>query len=529
MNYAFIQVGFFCALLALSSVAAADCSDIVDTAKAQSSWVSVDGQGNLVYRLTSRGDKIMDFSYAGYAGGGVALPKVPTLVTLTPSGQDDTAAIQAALDRIAAMPLQQGFRAALLLAPGTYSTSHALTISTSGVVLRGSGSEQAGTLVNLVNTPHVFLQIGNTVEPKFLSKPVKVTDAYVPSGAMLIHVENTKDFKPGDAVMLRRPVTMAWVQFMGMADMCSRCDWLSPHKFSEYDRVVVAVDASQKSITVDAPIPDSLDKRYTHASLVKYRMPSRIQNVGLENMQVKAPETAFADFTSGPMFEVLKISGLQNGWAQNIIAENFVTGVSVTDFSKWITLQDIVFRHNPPASARGAKQFQYALDNAQLVLFNRCTAGGDNTFSFVTGSLTQGPNVILNSTGTGLSRLEPHMRWSTGLLIDNFTTKQGGIDFMSRGTFGSGHGWTMGWAVIWNSQAKSFQLQQAPGTLTWAIGDSGNIDPPQFPAGGPGDHRLPNQYPATIESFGTPVSPKSLYLAQLCVRKGRAAVANLGY
>ena len=471
----------------------------------------------------------MDFSYAGYGGGGVALPNVPTVVTVEATGQDDTAAIQTAIDRVSSLPLQNGFRGAVLLAPGIYSTNQALRIKTSGVVLRGSGSKAKGSLVNLVGSPHAFLKLGNAVKPEIVGTAVKVSDSYVPSGAMQVHVENTNGFNVGDTVMLRRPVTEAWVEFMGMANLCSDCDWLSPQKFSEYDRVITAIDPNQKLIRLDAPIPDSLDSQYTHAELLRYRMPDRIENVGLENLQVRAPKTAFTEFSTGPTFELLKIFGAQNAWVRNILAENFVTGVAVMDFSKLITLQDIAFIHNPPASPHGAKQFQYSFDNSQLLLCNRCSAGGDNTFSFVTGSLTQGPNVILNSTGTGLSRLEPHMRWATGLLVDNFTTTQGGVDIMSRGTYGSGHGWTMGWAVIWNSRANSFKLQQAPGTLTWAIGLMGELTDPIFPNAVLETRDIPNQYPATIESLGSPVSPKSLYLAQLCVRKGRAAVSNLGY
>src|SRR3989339_575299 len=94
-------------------LAATDCSDILDTSNAQSTWVSVNDQGNLVYRLTDRGDRIMDFSYAGYGGGGVALPNVPTVVTVEATGQDDTAAIQTAIDRVSSLPLQNGFRGAV--------------------------------------------------------------------------------------------------------------------------------------------------------------------------------------------------------------------------------------------------------------------------------------------------------------------------------------------------------------------------------------------------------------------------------
>ena len=62
----------------------------------------------------------MDFSHAGYMGGGVAIPTVPVAVTIGPSGGDDTQAIQAAIDMVSRMPLVNGFRGAVLLRPGAY-------------------------------------------------------------------------------------------------------------------------------------------------------------------------------------------------------------------------------------------------------------------------------------------------------------------------------------------------------------------------------------------------------------------------
>ncbi len=44
---------------------------------------------------------------------------------------------------------------------------------------------------------------------------------------------------------------------------------------------------------------------------------------------------------------------------------------------------------------------------------------------------------------------------------------------MNRGAMGSGHGWTMGWGVVWNSTAKSFVVQMPPGSANWAIGNRG--------------------------------------------------------
>ena len=81
---------------------------------------------------------IPDFSYAGFMGGGVALPEVAVVQTLAPQAGDNRERIQAAIDGIAALtPNDSGFRGALLLEAGTWEVEGTLTISASGIVLRG--------------------------------------------------------------------------------------------------------------------------------------------------------------------------------------------------------------------------------------------------------------------------------------------------------------------------------------------------------------------------------------------------------
>ena len=56
-------------------------------------------------------------------GGGVALPTLPVKKEVAPSGGDDTAAIQAAIGEISALPLVNGFRGVVLLKPGKFHCS----------------------------------------------------------------------------------------------------------------------------------------------------------------------------------------------------------------------------------------------------------------------------------------------------------------------------------------------------------------------------------------------------------------------
>jgi len=75
--------------IALLISAAASPPEAAEEAKSQ--WVYAGPDGKLVYKTTPAGDKIMDFSSAGYRGGGVALPNVPVRLTVQPSGNDDEA------------------------------------------------------------------------------------------------------------------------------------------------------------------------------------------------------------------------------------------------------------------------------------------------------------------------------------------------------------------------------------------------------------------------------------------------------
>ena len=90
---------------------------------AESSLVSVGPNGKLVYTpfavtgQTNAVNLLPDWAHAGYKGGGVALPDVPTMVTLYPQPGDDCVRIQAAIDQVEAMPLDaNGISETLLIA-----------------------------------------------------------------------------------------------------------------------------------------------------------------------------------------------------------------------------------------------------------------------------------------------------------------------------------------------------------------------------------------------------------------------------
>ncbi|MFC1539044.1 discoidin domain-containing protein [Candidatus Latescibacterota bacterium] len=492
-----------------------------------SEWFYADKSGKLVYKTTPAGDKIMDFSYAGYMGGGIALPDVPVKRTVSPSGSmDDARLIQDAIDIVSAMPLENGFRGAVLLTSGAFTCSETLTISTSGVVLRGSGSKSGGTTIKMAGDRHAAITIRadrnreNERDNREAAFQTTITDTHVPSGAIQFTVYDASGFAVGDMISIQKPATEAWVKFMQMHDLIRNGNpqtWIGSGKIIT-ERIITAI--SGNTITLDVPLSDSYDSKYLNPpgiAVAKLYPPKMIEQAGVEYIHIQAPSMEMS-YEQAP-YRAINIYG-QDCWARDIFIEETMNSVNVG--GRRITLERVVIDRTVP-NLGAAKPAEFAPNGSQILL-DRCASQGDNIFHVATGAGYSGPIVMLNCTFRGNGHAEGHQRWTTGILFDNCYIPEGGIDFMNRGVMGSGHGWGVGWAVAWNCVAKSYVVQQPPGTMNWMIGCTGeNIPTPRpFDSGPP----LP---PGISDSPGKPVTPRSLYLTQLAERLGPQAVENIGY
>jgi hypothetical protein len=487
------------------------------TAPPTSEWVRTDSDGQLVYKTTPGGDRIMDFSYAGYRGGGVPLPKIPEVISVSPSGADDSEAIQAALDTVAKRELKDGVRGAVLLAPGVFSCERSLTLAASGVVLRGSGSGENGTTIRLTGRAHAAIVFTGGTASKSTDRGVAITDKRVPAGAMSFHVANASSFHVGDSITIQRSITPAWLKFMGMDTLVRNGKpqtWLNGAIQTE--RTLTAIDGNR--LTVDVPLSDYLDTSiHGTAALVTQTGPDvRISEVGAEHLRiVSLPQSAAITV---PQHRAVLMNAVADGWLRDLVIENTVDSISIGATSRRVTVADVHITHATITDG-AAKPSDFAVTGGQ-VLFLRCSAVGDNVFYFSTGARVSGPNVLLDCEFTGGGWIQPHARWATGLLVDNCRVPGGGIEFINRGEMGSGHGWTAGWAVAWNCEAKSFTIQNPPGVYNWAIGCRGK----RTTRGMPFNHQ-PDLPEGVFDSHNTPVAPASLYRAQLRARLGEAALA----
>jgi hypothetical protein len=552
-----IALGFVCAFLALAAAAFA----------AESEWAHPGPDGKLVYKTTPTGDRILDFSHAGYMGGGVVLPTdVPVKATVQPlgNGNDDAPAIQAAINLVSTMPLVNGFRGAVQLAPGSFTCYSSISILASGIVVRGSGSGIDGqdkaniTTIHMAGPAHRAILIGRDragtrprgeerpptapplnepegleattgpAEPELMEGErnvrVVVTDAYIPAGSNQISVSDARGFAAGQTIAIRRPTTPAWVHFMGMDTMRRdgrKQTWIGTTRAELVQRTITAIDG--KRLTLDIPLPDSYDASLLNPPGVtawhtSASQPGAVHNVGVEHLHIQCPPLEI-DYGHAP-YSAIRVSG-EDCWVRDVFCEETMNATVLA--GRRITMENVVVTHTF-ANLGASKPSDFSIEDTEI-LIDRCRITGDNEYFVWTTSLEPGPNVLLNCTFRGRgSHIQPHQRWSTGLLVDNCSVADGRIDFMNRGVAGSGHGWTMGWAVAWNCVADGYTIQSPPGVMNWAIGCIGERQQiarlfdttPVLPEG-------------TFESHGTPVTPQSLYLVQLSQRLGEQAIHNIGY
>src|SRR5689334_20375178 len=102
----------------------------------------------LAYTPDSLGNRVPDFSYCGYRPGTYPIPEAPIKIIVPAVKGDATFIIQNAIDEISKLPANElGVRGAVQLQKGVYHVEGSLKLHTSGVVLRGSGFGEDGTVI----------------------------------------------------------------------------------------------------------------------------------------------------------------------------------------------------------------------------------------------------------------------------------------------------------------------------------------------------------------------------------------------
>ena len=459
---------------------------------ALSEWAFGGPDHRLHYRYDAHGNSIMDFSAAGYRGGGVKLPSAPAAQRLTPAAGDNTARIQAALDHTTG---------AVVLAAGDYEIAGTLSITRSGVVLRG----EKGAVIRLTGKPHRFLEIHGEGAWREEGPAAPVLDSYVPAGASTLRVRGASTFHTGDRVLVLHPVTAEWIHFMCM-DTKEPPSRMRAGSVIRTDRVVDSVDGDR--VTLDVPLSDALDSRFTAASLVRYSFPGRLTEVGVEELRIDAPFENVPE--AAPQYTAVSMDAVEDGWARDLEIRETQNGVLIGPGAKRLTLTNVRITHSA-AHTGFAPPADFALQGTQILL-DRCGVTGEGTSPVVAEGEAAGPLVILNFAADH-GGVAARQGWATGLLVDGGKFPGGakhrpGVAFADR---------AIGWAVAWNVSSPFLLVQQPPGALNWCIGCTGT------------PLTIDNTPDGIFDSPGKTVEPTSLYAQQLRDRLGPDAVRNIGY
>lgn len=510
------------------------------------------GQGDQLDMVaySDEGDRLPDFSFAGYASGTAPLPDVPVVETLDPAPGDNRARIQEALDRLAQHPANAaGWHGALLLRRGRYEIGDSLHLRTSGIVLRGEGDGPDGTvLVATKLEKHDLLLAGGQGDWQGLaSEATGIAEAYVPVGARSFRVEQPGRLHVGDTVIVRRASNAAWIEAIGMNHIPPRPDggpveqWKPNTMDLLFDRTVAAIDGDR--ITVDAPLTDGFRQTFGGGRVYRYTFPARLRQIGIERLRLESGynhdlrgnleegeaklTNVFTDEAHG--WNAITFNAVTDAWAREVTSVAFGNACVFADR----TAKRITVLHcsclDPVSQLGGSRRYAFPIAG-QLVLVRDCYARRSR-HAFVLESRVPGPNVFLDCRAEeGYSTSEPHQRWASGTLWDNVTVDgpNAWLSVMNRSWMGTGHGWAGAQMVFWNCRAPLIVVQHPPGAQNFAIGTSGKISRPGLVVAAAKESaaasRLP--LPATLPFWGDgyrespdqPVSPRSLYLAQLHAR-----------
>lgn len=481
----------------------------------QASSILYEKDGRLTYISDQEGNRIPDFSHAGYRGGGVSLPYYPVKISISPGPGDDTQRIQGAINYVEDLPKDQdGIRGAVELKPGIFEISGNLQIRKSGVVLRGSGSgSDPGNATILQVSKSVrgtVVQIGNDADwlHDFKSPTTVITSEFVPVGSRNFEVEDISFLDVGDNIILRHRSSQEWLDAINGGDTASDPSWQEGYIEIYYNRVITGIQDS--TISIDAPVYNHLDRNLSTTQIFKPTRKNLVRESGIEYLRIiirTDGETSDNHADNGVTFD-----GVENGWARHVNVFHFSLSGFLIRNSKNITIVNSkALEPHSPLTGEKRYNFDVQLFSNNILFENVTSSNGRRSFVSNGTSVASGI-VFLDSRSIGaLNSSEGHQKWSQALLYDNITFEDPQTYFVlglyNRGDIGTSHGWGAVHSVAWNVDAggQNIYIQKPPNAQNYGIGNKGFVS-------GDGLFDHPAGY---IEGTNSNPVPQSLYRAQL--------------
>lgn len=514
----------------------------VQYAFAQTGWqseiVSFDSKGKLVYKIDNEGNRIPDFSYAGYRNGEADIPTVPVVKTISSIAGDNTQHIQSAIDEVAKLPLVNGMRGALLLKAGKYEVTGTIRINQSGIVLRGEGDGENFATSTIIfakgNTPSQRTVIvagggsNNSWNSQVAGTKTNIVTEKIYVGEKKFRVENIAGYNAGDNIIIVHPNTTAWLKAVDYGGTATDPGWTTTDGLTiSYNRFIKSI--SGDTITIDAPVFNTLDRSLSQSYIYKYSRSGLMTNIGIENLRVdiEIPVNDVPTNSNGNeahAWQAIEMVLIEDAWVKNSTMIHFGQSGIMTSTATRITI-DNCKAIDPISIITGERRYNFNMYRAsQLILVkNSYTRYGRHDFVSNGTASVSGCVFYNNISEKTYSSSEGHRWWSQGLLFDNLTYNSPNmsyvIGFYNRGDYGTSHGWAAVHSVAWNcvvNGGKNIIIQKPPTAQNYAIGCSANLITGKNPYA---PYSQPEGYIDGTNFHG--LNPKSLYLAQLNERLGK--------
>lgn len=457
-----------------------------------------------------KGNRIPDFSTAGYMANAREIPDAPVRLVVPPVEGDDGARIQAALDQVAAMPPDaNGLRGAVLLLAGNYQVEGQLLLNRSGVVLRGQGN--ATTIDATGKDRRVLIRVLGKNDRKLADGRAAVS-GFVPTGATTLTLDGEPAFSEGDHVIVTRPSSETWLKAAGMWGTFNAAKAVRPWKPGDldiaWDRTIVRKAGGE--LELDAPVTMALDPEWGGGTVQPYRWPGRVSQSGVENLRLVSVSDPALPLDEDHSWVGVSVENARDVWVRRVEFTGFSgSAVSVWESGSRVTVSDC--RSLAPVSEIGGWRRHTFFTQGQQTLFLRCfSEHGHRDFSV--GHAAAGPNAFVHCDAReALGDSGPIGPWATGVLYDNVNVDGGALNVGYVGSRLKFAGWTSANCLLWQCTASEMDCSNPPTAKNWAIGCW------SFFEGNGGWYQ--------INDF---VSPKSLMQQQVAARVDEAAGNRIG-
>ncbi|MEX2581620.1 MAG: DNRLRE domain-containing protein [Verrucomicrobiales bacterium] len=462
---------------------------------------------------------VQDFSYAGYHRGERQIPDVEGPIFDAVSGfgadptgaTDSTTAIQQAIEAAA-----QAGGGVVLLPEGLFHVapppgeSAALSIGTSGIVLRGEGegrtflvntsTDMRGKRVVSVTGPSPYWFWNNGT-----SYPL-TEDLLSPTKRL--PVSNTAPFAVGDWIVVRNTITTDWV------NEHNEPDWLGYENSMSglaWSRQVVGIDEAAGELEIDVPTRYALKTRDSARVFIRNGalFEVGIEHLSIGNVQHEGSQWGESDFSdpatsAGQVHSSRLISFLnvRNGWIRNVASfqpeENgtstchMLSNGIVLRECRGITIRDCHLQR-PQYGGGGGNGYMFLLQHTSDCLVENCVAEF-NRHGLVFASMGSSGNVLRHctdrttgkatgSTGgynTSGRASDHHMHFSHSNLVDNCTADDSWFTAHYR-PYGTPpkHNLTSAHSVFWNTRCEGsptgFAVHSQQSRYGYAIGTRGTV------------------------------------------------------